>query len=104
MKAKYPPSSNIYGRFDQTQGISVRITNVSQGNGVATVGVALAERRTDGTVNGYVGSWHLVQASSGWLLDSVDLTPAQVSNEGQIGQTPHGPDKHQGHGGNQGNG
>jgi hypothetical protein len=52
MKANYPPSSNIHGRFDHTQGLNVRITNVSQQANTATVGVALAEQNSDGTVNG----------------------------------------------------
>jgi serine/threonine protein kinase len=82
MKAQYPPSVYIDGRFAGTQEIHVHITNVSQGDGTATVTVTLDERKTDGTEAGYVGSWHLIQSQSGWLLDSVDLTPTQVSNGG----------------------
>ena len=98
MRANYPPSTNIYGRFDQTQGMNVQITNIDRGNGAATVGVNLTERKTDGTVARYVGSWHLVQGASGWLLDSVDLTPAQASNGAALGQIVQNPGKHKGHG------
>jgi hypothetical protein len=98
MKGNYPPSTNIYGRFDQTQHIHVQITNVSHGKGTATVGVTLAEQKTDGTMSGFVGSWHLVQGASGWLLDSVDLTPSQVSNGAAVGQNAQNQGKHKGNG------
>jgi hypothetical protein len=96
MKANYPPSTNIYGRFDNTQRISVRITSVTQSGNTATVGVALVEQTTSGAVNGYTGSWYLVRSSSGWLLDSVNLSPARVS--AGAGPEQHGPGngKHKG--------
>jgi hypothetical protein len=100
MKANYPPSTNIYGRFDQTRQVKVQITSVSQGTGTATVGVALSEQKADGSVNGYVGSWHLVQGASGWLLDSVDLTSAPVSSGAAVGQNVQDQGKHKGHGAN----
>jgi hypothetical protein len=104
MKAQYPPSSNIYGRFDNTQQINVRIGNVSQQGQTATVDVALVERKTDGTVSGFTGSWNVVRGSSGWLLDSVNLSPAQVSSGSGADQQVHDKGKHKGNGGDQGNG
>jgi hypothetical protein len=104
MKANYPPLSYIHGRFDHTQGLNVRITNVSQQANTATVGVALAEQNSDGTVNGYAGSWNLVRGPSGWLLDSVNLSPAPVSGGAGAEQNVHGKGKHKGNGANQGNG
>ena len=101
MKANYPPSTNIYGRFDATQAMSVRITGVTNGNRTATVGVGLVETKTDGSVQGYVGSWGLVKSSSGWLLDSVSLNPASVSHG--PGHSGHGKGNG-GQGGNGGNG
>jgi serine/threonine protein kinase len=104
MKAAYPPSTNIYGRFDNTQQIDVHIGNVSRQGDTATADVTLAERNTDGTVTGYVGSWNLVRGSSGWLLDSVSLSPAQVSSADGTQQKAFGKGKHAGNAGNQGNG
>jgi hypothetical protein len=104
MKANYPPSTNIYGRFDNTQQMSVRITSVTQSGNTATVGVALAERTTDGAVNGYTGSWYLVRGSSGWLLDNVSLSPARVSAGAGPKDGPHDHGKHKGNEGDQGSG
>ena len=104
MKTRYPPSSNIYGRFDHTQHIDVRIGNVSQQGRTATVDVTLAERKTDGTVSGYAGTWNLVLGPSGWLLDSVDLGPTQISGGAGADQSAHDAGKHKGSGGDQGNG
>jgi serine/threonine protein kinase len=105
MKANYPPSTNIYGRFDNTQQMSVRITGVTQSGNTATVGVALVEQATNGTVSGYTGSWYLVRGSSGWLLDSVSLSPTQVSaGAGPPKDGPPGHGKHKGNEGDQGSG
>jgi hypothetical protein len=104
MKANYPPSSNIYGRFDNTQQMNVRMTNVSQQGNTATVSIVLAERKTDGTVSGYAGTWNLVRSPSGWLLDSVNLAPTQVSGGAAVEQQGHGKGNHKGNGGDQGNG
>jgi serine/threonine-protein kinase len=104
MKANYPPSTNVYGRFDNTEQMNVRITNVSQQGNTATVSIVLAERKTDGSVSGYAGTWNLVRSPSGWLLDSVNLAPTQVSGGAAVEQQGHGKGKHKGNGGDQGNG
>jgi serine/threonine-protein kinase len=103
MKANYPPSTNIYGRFDNTQQISVRITSVTQSGNTATVGVALAER-TAGGVSGYAGSWNLVRGSGGWLLDSVSLSPIRVSTGAGPVEDTSGHGDHKGNKADQGNG
>jgi hypothetical protein len=104
MKAAYPPSTNIYGRFDNTQQIDVHLGNVSQQGDTATADVTLAARNTDGTVTGYVGSWNLVRGPSGWLLDSVSLSPAHLSGADGTQQKVPDKGKHAGNAGNQGNG
>lgn len=104
MKANYPPATNISGRFDHTQRMNLRITNVTQQGDTATVGVALSEQKTDGTVNGLTGSWNLVRGPSGWLLDSVTLNPAQVSSGAGVEQNPPDHGKHKANQGDQSNG
>jgi hypothetical protein len=73
MQAQYPPSIYIDQRFADTQYIG--LTNsylVSAGSGTAVIYVNVAE-----TIGGqhrlWVGTWQLVDTSSGWLLNSPNL-------------------------------
>jgi hypothetical protein len=79
MQAAYPPGQNIYGRFAQTQRISIRRADVvalDQAAGRATVAVDVAEViGSPPTTRRWVGTWHLVRVGSGWLLDQPSLQP-----------------------------
>lgn len=72
MKSTCPPSSCIWGRFDNTTRIVLhrnRIVSLNRSAGTARVAVDLSEYRTNGTVRRWVGSWDLVLTSRGWLLN-----------------------------------
>ncbi len=77
MQAAYPPGQNIYGRFAQTQRISVQKADVvalDPAAGRATVAVDVLEV-FGSTTRRWVGTWHLVRVGSGWLLDQPRLQP-----------------------------
>ncbi len=67
---RFPPQSNINGRFGDTQNIAVQNARItSQMGNRATVAVTLVERKSNGAVQQFVGSWNLVRDRGGWLLD-----------------------------------
>jgi serine/threonine-protein kinase len=74
MRATYPPSTNINGRFDATRSISVRSSQIlSQNATSATVAVELVEVLTNGSARVWVGQWQLVRSGSAWLMDAPSL-------------------------------
>jgi hypothetical protein len=73
MQAHYPPSVFIDERFSATQQIGIAAERVlSDGNGVAVVYVDLREL-IGGTDRRWVGTWQLVDTTSGWLLNQPNL-------------------------------
>ncbi|MEK6226154.1 MAG: serine/threonine-protein kinase [Chloroflexota bacterium] len=77
MRATYPPQTNIWGRFDSTRSIVARSASLTSSNpGSAAVAVDLIETLSDGSIRHWVGTWYLVRAGSGWLLDQPGLRPA----------------------------
>jgi hypothetical protein len=75
MQAAYPPAENIRRRFAQTEEISLRradIISMDEAAGRATVAVDLVEVTSFATRR-YVGTWQLVRAGAGWLLDQPNL-------------------------------
>jgi serine/threonine protein kinase len=72
MQAVYPPSTNIWGRFDSTRSIQPVSTSVAAGG---MVNVTISEVLNDGTVRRYAGQWYLVRSGSGWLMDQPALRP-----------------------------
>ena len=67
---RFAPQENINGRFRDTQVIMVQNARVvSQMGNRATVAVTLVERKNNGAVQQFVGSWNLVRDKGGWLLD-----------------------------------
>lgn len=77
MKAAYPPSTNIAGRFDRTTSITVRSSSIaSETTTSAAVNVDVVEVLTDGTTREWVGQWFLVRSGSGWLMDAPALARA----------------------------
>lgn len=76
MKANYPPSVNIDDRFAGTTELTINQSRpVSSGGSTATQYVDLTEV-TYGTTHHWVGTWQLVRAASGWLLDQPNFQPA----------------------------
>ena len=74
MQANYPPSTNIYGRFDRTREIVIReIAPVPQNSGGATVAIDILEVLDSGVTRRWVGQWHLVWDGSRWLMDVPNL-------------------------------
>jgi hypothetical protein len=76
MRAQYPPSGYINGRFTPTTSIDIqRLSTRSEkrANRTATVFVDLLEHRTNGETRHWVGTWDLVLTSSGWLMDRPHL-------------------------------
>jgi eukaryotic-like serine/threonine-protein kinase len=72
MKSTCPPSSCIWGRFDNTTRIVLhrnQIVSLNRSAGTARVAVDLSEYRTNGTVRHWIGSWYLVLTSRGWMLN-----------------------------------
>jgi len=77
MQANYPPSSNIYGRFDRTREFLIRdITPVPQNTGGASVAIDILEVLDSGVTRRWVGQWHLVWDGSRWLMDAPNLRAA----------------------------
>ena len=74
MKAIYPPSANIAGRFSSTKSISLVSWSVSaQAGTTAAVNVDVREVMDDGSTRHWVGQWYVVQAGSSWLMDQPAL-------------------------------
>lgn len=74
MQANYPPSTNIYGRFDRTRQIVIReIAPVPQNTGGATVAIDILEVLDNGVTRRWVGQWQLVWDGSRWLMDAPNL-------------------------------
>ena len=77
MQASYPPSTNIYGRFDRTRQIVVRgIAQSAESGGAATVTVDLLETLDSGVTRHWVGQWQLVWDGTRWLMDAPNLRAA----------------------------
>ncbi len=77
MQANYPPSTNIYGRFDRTRQIVIRgIALVAQSAVAATVEIDILEVLESGVTRHWVGQWQLVSDGSRWLMDAPNLRPA----------------------------
>jgi hypothetical protein len=73
MQASYPPAENIHQRFRQTSAITLQRADMdSVTDAGATVVVDLIESTASGPRR-YVGRWHLVRDTSGWLLDQPEL-------------------------------
>lgn len=76
MRSAYPPGENINQRFSQTQQVAVnRAQVVAMDRSQATVAVDLVEV-TPGSRHHYTGTWSLVHADAGWLLDQPNLQQA----------------------------
>lgn len=76
MRSTFPVAENINSRFAQTQSIQLqRADVVNQTASQATVAVDLIESTTSGHRR-YVGTWQLVRAANGWLLDQPNLQAA----------------------------
>jgi hypothetical protein len=76
MQARYPPVQYIDHRFAATQQISLVAERVLRAeDGVAIVYVDLIER-IDGQTRVWVGTWQLVNTTSGWLLNQPNLRAA----------------------------
>lgn len=76
MKANYPPSVNIDDRFAGTTELTINQSRlVSSAGGNASLYIDLTEV-TYGTIHHWVGTWQLVQTTSGWLLDQPNFQPA----------------------------
>ena len=73
MQARYPPAEYIDQRFAGTQQIDLRAERVvGESGGVAVVYVDVVEVM-DGQISHWVGTWQLLDTSSGWLLNSPNL-------------------------------
>jgi serine/threonine-protein kinase len=78
MRNRYPPRSNIDGRFGQTTRIDLnRNAIVQQDADSAYVEVDLTEYQSDGEVRRYVGGWDLLLTADGWRLHDPDLSQVQ---------------------------
>lgn len=76
MQSAYPPPQYINQRFAYTQQMNLRHAQVVANNGqTATVYIDLIEVYA-GSTRHWVGTWQLVQTSSGWLLNQPDLRAA----------------------------
>jgi tRNA A-37 threonylcarbamoyl transferase component Bud32 len=77
MTAQYPPSTNIFGRFERTREIVVRgLAQAAEGSNTATVTVDLLEVLDSGVTRHWIGQWQLVWDGSRWLMDAPNLHPA----------------------------
>ncbi|MBA2315246.1 MAG: hypothetical protein H0V87_07650 [Chloroflexi bacterium] len=75
MRERYPPATNINGRFAETVRIDLNRNEVVQQDAdSAVVAVDLTEFRSSGEVRRYVGSWDLVLTDAGWRMDDPDLS------------------------------
>jgi hypothetical protein len=76
MQARYPPAEYIDHRFAATQQISLQAERLLRGeDGVAVVYVDVIER-IDGQARRWIGTWQLVNTTSGWLLNQPNLRAA----------------------------
>ena len=76
MRSRYPPDSNIYRRFSNTEDITVRRAQlVDRRASWARVAVDIVERQTSRTYR-WVGSWELIRSGNRWLLNDPDLGAA----------------------------
>jgi serine/threonine protein kinase len=76
MKASYPPSTNIYGRFDRTRQIVIRsIAPIATNTGGATVAIDILEVLDSGVTRRWIGTWQLIWDGSRWLMDAPSLRP-----------------------------
>lgn len=76
MRANYPPSTNIYGRFDRTRQIVIRsITPIATNTGGAAVAIDILEVLDSGVTRRWVGEWFLVWDGARWLMDAPSLRP-----------------------------
>ena len=74
MKASYPPSTNIAGRFSSTKSISLVSWSVAaQAGSAAAVDVDIREVMNDGSTRHWVGQWYVVQSGTAWLMDQPAL-------------------------------
>jgi hypothetical protein len=74
MQANYPPSTNIYGRFDRTRQIVIRdISPVPQNTSGTTVTIDILEVLDSGVTRRWVGTWQMVWDGSRWLMDAPNL-------------------------------
>jgi hypothetical protein len=74
MQANYPPSTNIYGRFDRTRQIVIRsISAVPQNTGGTAVAIDILEVLDSGVTRRWVGTWQMVWDGSRWLMDAPNL-------------------------------
>ncbi|HKY50136.1 MAG TPA: hypothetical protein VJP45_02655, partial [Candidatus Limnocylindria bacterium] len=74
MKASYPPSTNIYGRFDRTRQIVIRsIAPVATNASGATVAIDILEVLDSGVTRRWVGNWMLIWDGARWLMDAPSL-------------------------------
>lgn len=74
MQVNYPPSTNIYGRFDRTRQIVIRsLAPLAEGASTATVAIDILEVLDSGVTRRWVGEWHLVRDGSRWLMDAPNL-------------------------------
>jgi len=74
MQANNPPGSNINGHFSQDSEVLLQSSKlISQSNGNATVYIKVTEVRPSGNLV-HTGYWYLIRGSSGWLLDSLNLS------------------------------
>lgn len=73
MQAEYPPTVFIDQRFSATQQIDVTTSRVlSDAGGIAVVYVDVLEV-IGGERRQWVGTWQLIDSSTGWLLNSSNL-------------------------------
>ena len=76
MQSAYPPPQYINQRFAYTQQMNLRQAQVVANNGqTATVYIDLIEIYA-GSTRHWVGTWQLVNTSSGWLLNQPNLRAA----------------------------
>ncbi len=75
MQAQYPPAEYIDQRFAATEQLDLRAERVvGDSGGVAVVYVDVVEV-IGGQMHHWVGTWQLVDTSSGWLLNRPNLRP-----------------------------
>ena len=73
MRAAFPPAQNIDQRFSRTRAVIVRRADVvSQTDNNAAVAVELDEAADDGSHH-WSGTWQVIRAPDGWLLDQPQL-------------------------------
>lgn len=76
MKVNYPPAEFINGRFAETSAMQLLRNETTAEDlltGRATVAIDLVETTSSGTRR-WAGTWQLVRAGDGWLLDRPALS------------------------------